>query len=1222
MATLTFILGMERFNAHVWSDVEELIRAAAPDVRILRFHDGHVEQRDPRLAQAIAEADIIMITLINMRGLADWLAEHVGAAKAKAVFAFESMPEVMALNKVGDYRVSGGGRSAMPKPMQAILRLITRGRDEDTLYAYTKLTRAATKLLPLMPAKLKDFRTWLSVNIYWNQPDVTNITQMVRLMLRDCLGYKLEIAQVRPIPTMGCFHPQADQFFDDPKSYFKWYDRHLKAPRGSERPLVALIAFRKHVVQRQRYHADLIAALEQAGLAVLPLFVSGIEMHVAVRDWLLPSAHKLGRPLDLLINSMGFPLVGGPAGSTKPGHYREQSAEILQALNVPYMITQPLQMQDEQHWRANGVAPMQAVIMFDLPEMDGSIAPVTLGAIRGQEIVATPDRLARAARQAAGWARLRRIPVADRRVAIVLYNFPPGLGRLGTAALLDVPASLHAILQRMQQEGYRIPQIPHDPTELAKQIMGLGEPETPAWQGVGLPLAEYRQITPTAHADRVDRYWGAPPGDIAPHGRDALRIDGMQLGNAFVGVQPSMGAPGDPLRLLFDREFTPHHQYLGFYRWLSQRWKADVVIHLGMHGTAEWMPGLQLGLTGDCWPDLLLGELPHIYLYPLNNPSEAAIAKRRGYAAIVSHIVPPFARAGLYKQLAQARAQLESGDLGGIHLPDVPPIAGESSEIYHERVRRYLDTLEQRLILDGLHTFGQPPSAERAATLIEAALDIPRDGQPTLSRLLAEAGVEASDLGAARAQFVLQQIVHPGAAASVPYTATLRHAAQQAAGQALIQHGRAILHGLAQTGNELDALMRALNGGYLLPAAGADPVRAGAAALPSGRNIHSIDPWRLPSDLAFARGWEIAERLLEQHGAPLPATVAMPLWALDTIKTEGESIAAVLALVGARPERDGQGKIWRYDLVPLAELGRPRIDVLLDISSIFRDTFQLSLDLLDDLFRRAAAAEEPADQNFIRAHALDLVEQGQSWEHATARIFTQAPGKYGTGVDALVEESAWEQSDELAETFIRRGAHTYGGGRAGAPAPEVLRGLLGTVGQVFQAIDSVEYGLTDMQHYYGHSGALQLAAQHAQGRTVPLSYAETFTGHVQVSSAKELIQIEARAKLLNPKWYESMLKHGFAGAAEIGNRFSYLVGWSATTGQVDGWVYQGMAETFVLDEAMRQRLTQANPRAAQNAVARLLEAHGRGLWAADEATIEQLQAIYGDLEDRLEGAIS
>lgn len=1246
MKTLTFILGMERFNAHIWEEVERNLRQSSVAVRLLRFHDGHVEQRDPALADAIRQADVLFITLINMREQAEWLKAQIDQAGVATVFAFESMPEVMALTRVGEYRVQNSGRASMPKPMQAVLRLMTRGREEDTLYAYTKLSKLTAKLLPLMPPKLKDFRTWLSVNIYWNQPDVYNLTQMVRLILRDCLGQNLDVAPVRMIPMMGCFHPATDEFFPNPDAYLKWYRKFRNQKKRStlppDAPLVALLAFRKHIVQRQQYVADLIEALEAQGMAVLPIVVSGIEMHVAVREWV--ARHKV----DLMINTMGFPIIGGPAGSTKPGQYRDTAINLLAGIDAPYMVVQPLQMQDIDHWRSHGVAPMQAVIMYDLPEMDGSVAPVALGAIQEQRIVATPDRLARAARLAAGWVRLRRKANTEKRVALVIYNFPPGMGKLGTAALLDVPATLHTILKRLAAEGYRVEGIPATVEELAQRIATLDTAEdvqTVIASRTAIPLTEYHAIVPATYAERIDRTWGAPPGEIAPHGRDAIRLDTLSFGNVIVAVQPPMGVPGDPMRLLFDRDFTPHHQYVAFYRWLTQRWRADAIVHVGMHGTAEWMPGLQLGLTDDCWPDLLLGEAPHIYLYPLNNPAEAAIARRRGYAAIISHLTPPYARAGLYRQLAMVRAEVaelethattdnaqalyEQFPLLRTHFPELAPHDGEPSGAFLQRVRQHLDEIEQRLILDGLHIFGAAPAPDRAAALIEAALDVPREGRLGLSGALRGIGVPDDRVAQARADFVRRFIIERQ---TIHLTDWLQEFGRSPDigvlfdPQFYIDHGRAMLDGLAQAPGELDALMHALNGGYIRPAPGADPVRAGAAALPSGRNIHSIDPWRLPSDAALERGRLMANQLLEQHrlsspqGA-YPKTVALTLWALDTIKTEGESIGAALALVGARPERDGQGKIWRYELVPLEELGRPRIDVLLDVSAIFRDTFQISLNLLDDLFRRAAEADEPLRQNFIRAHALEHQARGLSWEQATARIFTQAPGRYGTGVDELVEEGQWLETSDLADMYIRRNGFAYGGGRSGQEAGEVLRGMLGTVEHVFQAIDSVEYGLTDMQHYYGHSGAIRLAAGRARGGDVPLSYAESHTGHVRVASAEQLIRLEARAKLLNPRWYEALLQHGYAGAAEIGNRFTYLVGWSATTGAVEKWVYDQMAETFVLDEAMRERLAQANPRAARNAVARLLESHGRGLWQADDETIERLQTIYADLEDRLEGVI-
>jgi magnesium chelatase subunit H len=1229
MATITMILGMERFNAHIWSEVERSLRADGVDVQLLRFHDGHVERRDPELVAAIARADALFITLINMHEQAAWLAEQTHQHQPPVVFAFESMPEVMALTRVGEYRVSGG-RGAMPKPMQMVVKLLTRGRDEDTLYAYTKLSKITAKLLPLMPAKLHDFRTWLSVNLYWNQPDPANLAQMVRLILRDCLHQSLDVAPVRTIATMGCFHPASDELFPDPAAYVRWARRQGHYKPGQ--PLVALIIFRKHIIQRQRYHADLIAALEARGLAVLPIFVSGIELHVAIREWVI------GQPVDLLINTMGFPIVGGPAGSTQPGRYHDKASALLAELDVPYMVAQPLQMQDEQEWHEHGVVPMQAVIMYDLPEMDGSVAPVALGAIRDQRIVTTPDRVARAAEQAAGWVRLRRTTAAERRVALVVYNYPPGLGKLGTAAMLDVPASLHALLVRLQAEGYAVHDVPPTVEDMARRLAALEGGDG----GTGVTINDYRQITPAEHANRVDRYWGSPPGDIAPVDRDSIRIDGMDFGNVFVGVQPPMGVPGDPMRMLFDRDFVPHHQYVAFYRWLKDVWHADAVVHVGMHGTAEWMPGLQLGLTAQCWPDLLLGSLPHLYLYPLNNPAEAAIAKRRGYAATISHAIPPYARAGLYKQLALLRRMLAEHDgdarepsaddvLGEalVAFGDVPRLSDETAEQYVNRVRTYLDELEQRLILDGLHVFGDAPRPERVATLLEATLDVGRNDMPGLAALLARAGVAPADVPAARAQLVRRVLLDAEPAATVWREIMAQgggdHTPPPAELDAMLAHGGAVLDGLAACPGELDALVHALGGGFVLPATGADPVRAGAAALPSGRNIHGIDPWRLPSAHACERGEQMATMLLGRHEAEhgaYPQTVALSLWALDTIKTEGESIAAVLALVGARPERDGQGKIWRYELIPLAELGRPRIDVLLDISSIFRDTFQMSLDLLDDLFRRAAAAPEPADQNFVRAHTLHMEAQGVALDQATARIFTQRPGTYGTGVDERIEESAWETVDELADTYTRRNGYTYGGRRGGTAAPAVLRGMLGTVEHVFQAIDSVEYGLTDMQHYYGHSGAMQLAARHERGCDVPLSYAESFTGAVKLATAPELLRIEARTKLLNPRWYEGMLAHGYAGAAEIGNRFTYLLGWSAVSDIVEPWVFDAAAATFVLDDGMRERLEQANGSAARNAVARLLEAHGRGLWPSDEATIARLQELYGNLEDQLEGAVN
>jgi len=1215
MPTITMINGMERFNAHVWREVSALLQKDSVAVRILRFHDGHVHTQDEALAKAIAEADVVFISLINDRDDADWLTAQLKRSRVKTVFAYESMPEVMSLTQVGDYRIDSSKNSGMPKPMQAILRLITKGRDEDTLYAYTKLTKAAAKLLPLMPAKLKDFRTWLSVNIYWNQPDAVNLSQMIRLILRDCLNIKVSVAPVRTIPQMGCFHPDTDELFADNNEYIRWALKTKRYRRGQ--PLVALLVFRKHLLQQQTYPNDLIRALEAKNLAVLPIFVSGIEAHVALRDWVAKEK------VDFVISTMGFSVVGGPAGSTRPGANHDISAEIMSGIDVPYMVAQPLLMQSLSDWKSKGVSPMQSVIMYDLPEMDGSISPIVIGAVEDNTLVTIPDRIERVATIAERWVRLRRKPPQERRVAMVLYNYPPGLGRLGTAALLNVPATVHSLLTRLKKENYKVANLPESVAELTKRVAAM---EGGQGDHVAFAVAQMREVIPDALLRRIDNKWGAAPGEIAPKGRDAIRLDGFELGNVFVGVQPPLGVPGDPMRMLFDHEYAPHHQFLAFYRYLIDVWHADAIVHVGMHGTAEWLPGLQLGLTGDCWPDIVMGDIPQLYLYPLNNPAEANIAKRRGGATVISHLIPPYARAGLYKQLAQLRVEIANKatvETVTAMLPELPQTAGEAPVAYMARVTRYLDDLEQRLILDGLHVLGAHMSRDRSQALLESTLDVARNGQPGLMQHILEAGIDTASAPAVRTAFVERVVL--GRESLEAFWRNYFGKNASANLQTIVDHGREILVRLEESGDELDVVVHALNGGYVLPGKGADPIRAGAAGLPSGRNIHSIDPWRLPSDAAMARGLQMADQLIAAHVAEhgsMPETVALTLWALDTIKSEGESIGVVLGLIGATPVRDGQGKIYRFDLIPLNKLGRARVDVVLDISSIFRDNFQMQLDLIDDLVIRAAKSGEPADKNPIAAHVAAMQKQGQTFEAATARLFTQAPGEYGTGVDMVVDESQWDNRADLASIYVQRSGFAYGGKRGGEAAQATYRSLLGTVEHVFQAIDSVEYGLTDMQHYYGHSGAVQLAASFESGKNVSLSYAESFTGRTTLTKAKQMVSMEVRTKVLNPRWFEPLLAQGYAGATEIANRFTNVFGWGAVGDSVENWVFDGMAQTFILDEDVQRRFAAANPHAAKAAVQRLLEANGRGMWKCDPAMLAQLQQIYADLEDRLEGVVA
>ncbi|BCX02498.1 MAG: magnesium chelatase subunit H [Candidatus Roseilinea sp.] len=1284
------IVGLEHFNKRVWDEVKADL---AGEANLAQFTEWELESHATEAARAIRDADCLFVSMINFKDQADWLREQVEQSRASVVFAYESMPEVMALNRVGDYVVANrpGSKGGMPEPVKKIARMLVHGRDEDTLYGYTKLMKLMQTMMRFMPAKARDFKNWMQVNIYWNQPLAVNVSSMFKFILREYFNRPVEVPPVVEVPMMGLYHPDAPGFFKDIKAYRDWRKRRGKmtrrqgdkgtgrqgereiqrsltinhqSPVTNHQPSVALLFFRKHLMQDRGYIDETIRAMEDAGLDVLPIFVTGVEGHVVVRDW-LAKEH-----VDALVSTIGFALVGGPAGSTSPGAHRDAVIEILARIDAPYIVAQPLYVQDFVSWQKIGVGPMQAAATYALPEMDGAIDPVILGAINNGRFQTAPDRLQRLTTLVTRWAALRRTPNRDKKIAFVVYDYPPGLGKKATAALLDVPRSLLNILRRLQAEGYDVGQLPESPEELLRLLEAATTPDP---GGLAVTQEQFKQWTTPRERERVEERWGSWPGDIAPAGRDAVFIGGLRLGNIYIGVQPRFGVTGDPMRLLFDKDNTPHHQYLAFYRWISRGFGAHALIHVGMHGSAEWMPGLQLGMTRSCWPDALLGELPQLYLYPMNNPSEANIAKRRGYAVMVSHAVPPMARAGLYKELAalkdmlqdyrerqierrgQAEEALEEAMLNKVALAnldaDCPRLQGEPFSDYAARLYAYLRDLEQRLITSSLHVFGEAAPTESQIVTVTEALKA-RGGSRSLAEVMLRETLGTSAPAASYAElaalarrgdpealrarervdeacraFVEHAVFRGESPASALHQATHNGtsvAADDAAAlMEMAQAGRMMARMLSDNRAELEAVVRGLGGRYIPPAPGGDLIRDGLNVLPTGRNIHAIDPWRIPSELAYARGAKIAEALLEKHLAEnagqYPETIAQVLWGLDTIKTKGEAIGTVLRLIGARPHHDGQGKISHYELIPLEELGRPRIDVLMNLSPIFRDTFELLMDHLDRLVKAAARANEPVEMNFIKKHVEEAMRDGMTFEQATARLFTQQPGQYGTYVDDMVEDSAWQSQDDLDQLFVRRNAYAYGGGRNGQHAPEVLQRMLGTVGRVAQEIDSVEFGVADIDHYFSSSGALHLAARKRSRAPVKLNYIESYTAETRIDDLDRVLRTEYRTKLLNPRWYEGMLQHGYSGATEISNRFTYMLGWDAVSDCVDDWVYANAAKTYALDPAMRERLTKANPQAMRNIVGRLLEANGRGLWQADDDVIEQLKELYADLEDRLEG---
>ncbi|MBE9189724.1 magnesium chelatase subunit H [Gloeocapsopsis crepidinum LEGE 06123] len=1224
MQRIVLIAGFESFNADLYRKAALLAEERCPELEIEVFSDRDINTKPKTVAAALADAQVFFGSLLFDYDQVLWLRDRVQHIPIRLVF--ESALELMSLTRLGAFAI-GDKPKGMPKPVKFILDKFSQGREEDRLAGYISFLKIGPKLLKFVPGqKVQDLRNWLIIYGYWNAGGIENVAALVWTLAEKYLNLKVgEIPPPVETPNIGLLHPEYQGYFESPREYLKWYQSRGQGSKVGGQSIVGILLYRKHVVTQQPYIPQLIRRFEDAGLIPLPIFINGVEGHVAVRDWMTTAYETAQRQsgnietlslspeaveVDAIVSTIGFPLVGGPAGSMEAGRQVEVAKRILSAKNVPYIVAAPLLIQDIHSWTRQGVGGLQSVVLYALPELDGAIDPVPLGGLVGEKIYLVPERVQRLIGKVKGWIALRQKPVNERKIAIILYGFPPGYGATGTAALLNVPRSLLKFLQVLKDCGYTVGDLPADGEELISQVKAADENLSFGTVVKARTLETWLGYLKTSW---IEKHWTLTNSGIKTYS-DEFHLGGLQLGNVWIGVQPPLGIPGDPMRLMFERDLTPHPQYAAFYQWLQHEFQADAVVHFGMHGTVEWLPGSPLGNTGYSWSDILLGNLPHLYIYAANNPSESILAKRRGYGVLISHNVPPYGRAGLYKELVALRDLIaeyredpeknyalkeaickkivdtgidadcpfeDAKRLGIAFTPEnVRLFSNAAFNHYLVQLYEYLQVLENRLFSSGLHILGEAPTAEELASYLQAYF-----GDD-----LSEETIEAIATG------------------EYKQTSTLSQEALQ------------IRDLLAQNSDEITNLLRGLNGEYIPPAPGGDLLRDGVGVLPTGRNIHALDPYRMPSPAAYERGKEIAQKIIAQHlqeHKTYPETVAVMLWGLDAIKTRGESLGILLELVGAEPVKEGTGRIVRYELKPLAEVGHPRIDVLGNLSGIFRDSFVNIIELLDDLFQRAATVEEPENQNFIRKHYLALRSQGVA--NPSARLFSNPAGDFGSMVNERVVDGNWESGDELGNTWRDRNVFSYGRQDKGQARPEVLTQLLQTSDRIVQEIDSVEYGLTDIQEYYANTGGLKKAAEKQRGKTVNASFVESFSKDTTPRNLDDLLRMEYRTKLLNPKWAESMASQGSGGAFEISQRMTALIGWGGTADFSDAWVYDQAADTYALDSEMAEKLRKANPEAFRNIVGRMLEAHGRGFWQADMEKLEKLRELYELADEELEG---
>lgn len=1185
----------------------------------LCFHAAADWNDDPsaleRCRADIDEGDIILATMLFME---DHIQAVLPALQARrdtcdAMIGCMSAGEIVRLTRLGRFTMDGsrGGPLALLKR----LRGSNKRQSGSSGAQQMAMLRRLPRILRFIPGTAQDVRAYFLTLQYWLAGSDDNVTNLVRFLIdryadgdRRSLRGRLKAAAPVEYPEVGVYHPRL------PGRIAERSDRLPGGPDGT----VGLLLMRSYVLAGNTAHYDgVIAALEARGLGVVPAFASGLDARPAAERFFLSQ----GRPtVDAVLSLTGFSLVGGPA-------YNDARAaeDMLAGLDVPYLAAQAVEFQTLEQWEASdrGLLPVEATMMVAIPELDGATGPMLFGGRseaapveHARDMQVHSERAAALAARVSRLIALRRTPAAERKLAIVLFNFPPNAGSTGTAAHLSVYESLHHTLKALKAGGYSV-EVPKSVDALRDRILrgNAGHFGTDANVLTRIPVDDH--VRRERWLREIEAQWGPAPGRQQSDG-GSIFVLGERFGNVLVGVQPGFGYEGDPMRLLFEKGFAPTHAFSAFYRYLREDFGAHAVLHFGTHGALEFMPGKQTGLSAACWPDRLIGELPNFYLYAANNPSEGTIAKRRSAATLISYLTPPVAHAGLYRGLLDLKASIErwrglspdaateraplatliQAQAAAVDLAPAEPAWEAAAEARIVGLASAILELEYTLIPHGLHVVGETPSDEERVDLLLAVAEASRGAQPERSIIEALVAGEPPETA-------LKAGAVPPDETSLPLLRDL-----------------AATDRLLAEDHELPGILNALDGRFVRPAPGGDLLRT-PAILPTGRNLHGFDPYRIPSAFAVADGARQAARLLARHlaeGNPFPETIALVLWGTDNLKTEGGPIAQALALIGARPRFDSYGRLCGAALVPLEELGRPRVDLVTTLSGIFRDLLPLQTRMLAEASYLAASADEPLEHNFVRKHALQFQKTlGCDLETASLRVFSNADGAYGSNVNHLVDSGCWDDEDELAETYTRRKCFAYG--RNGRPErqADLLQGMLKGVQLAYQNLESVELGVTTVDHYFDSLGGISRAARRAQGVAVPVYIGDQTRGEGTVRTLSEQVALETRTRMLNPKWYEGMLKHGYEGVRHIEAGVTNTMGWSATTGQVEPWVYQQLSQTYVLDAEMRERLAALNPAASVKVANRLLEAHERRYWSPDAATLEALRGAGEALEDRLEG---
>ncbi|MCX7885287.1 MAG: magnesium chelatase subunit H [Caloramator sp.] len=1187
------------------------------------------------LASTIRESDFVILDLMGSSDeIQTWVLDICKTYKGNIVPFGGENQQIRNMLKLGKFTLND-------------MKMENSEEKNVDLEKIQKMINIAEKMGKAFPfGKLKDMRNYIFITKYWKNAGVFELKNLLLLILREYGGVKNIPKPVAPLNLKDVYicNPSNMEVFDDMESYYKKYSF------DDTKPIVGVIFYGHNYPIRTSYCVSEIINKLKEFANVVPIALNTTNSKSIEELKEIISYNGKIKP-DIIINFIPFRIGAGPMGGNV-----KKGIDLLEEMEAQYIHPFFMSKKEIKEWKESfqGLNPSEFLITIMLPELDGAIECIPVGGLEVtefnyefnveiNELKLIDERVNRIISKTKKWLELRKKPNNEKKVAFICYNYPPGEGNVFQGAFLDTFKSMSNILKILKENDYDVEELTEE--MLMNNFISGKIANSPRW---GLDnntcMIKYHSEKYMKEFNYIDvkMDWGDPPGEIMTQGEDFL-IPGIITGKVFVGLQPTRGVHEKPEKAYHDKNLTPHHQYIAFYKWIKEEFKADVIIHVGTHGTLEFLKGKECGVSGECYPDILIEDLPHIYLYYCGNPSEAMIAKRRSGAVIVSYQPPPFIKSELYGDLADIEGLIceykEAKLLNPIRCDEIKNEILEKTKELNisftelEDIENELYKIKNSLIPKGLHIFGNGYNDEEAIEYMKSVLRYDTGTDKTLKKLLAEiAGYDYDRLLKENNLSIFSEIdknLNELIENYIKHEKIIINCDKNMLKEikSILEYGK-IAFKNSITNYEINGLLKVLNGKYLPAKLAGDPIK-NVNVFPTGFNLYQFDSRLIPSNSAAKRGVMIAENTIECYKmkyGKYPKSVGVILWGLETSRTYGETVGQILHYLGVKVSNRKNLYQPEFEIIPIKDLGRPRIDVVINICGFFRDMFPNLIENFNKIFKMLWEMDENDEESYFKANSKKIYENlilsglnhDEALELSYSRIFGPSDAEYGTTITNLIQTSNWLKEDEIAENYIKSLKYVYSNNYRAKEIPELYEKNLKAVDIVSQIRSNQEYEITDLDHYYEFFGGLSKSVETIKGKKAEIYISDTTGERIETETVEKSIARGVRTRILNPKWIEGMLEHKYHGVQKISEKFENILGLASTTNKVENWIFDNMYTVYFENENIKNKMIKDNKWAYLSMAEKLLECDKRGYWKATNVQIENLRKLYLEVEGEIE----